>query len=80
MGKQNTYIEIDFHFVREQTTRKDVILQFVPTQHQYSYLFTKPLTSDHIHHLTSRLMLHQHSFEGHINIISFLAVFSGYAI
>ncbi|MDV3193922.1 MAG: Ty1/Copia family ribonuclease HI, partial [Sweet potato little leaf phytoplasma] len=50
------HVEIDFHFVRERVAKKDILLHFVPTQHQLADLFTKPLTRDRLQFLRSKLM------------------------
>lgn len=50
------HIEVDFYYVRERVTAKDIDLSFVPTTTQLADLFTKPLTSHRLHFLKSKLM------------------------
>jgi hypothetical protein len=37
------HIEIDFHFVRERVTRKQLVVRFLPTKDQVADGFTKAL-------------------------------------
>lgn len=50
------HVEIDFHFVREKVVTKDILLHYVPTQHQLADLFTKPLPRDCLLSLKAKLM------------------------
>ena len=37
------YIEIRYHFIRDQVERNIVVLEYIPTDHQNADIFTKPL-------------------------------------
>lgn len=50
------HIEIDFHFIRERTVRKDILLHHISSHHQVADLFTKPLTRDRLQYLKGKLM------------------------
>jgi hypothetical protein len=40
------YIEVDFHFIREKVTNKDITLKYLPTLDQLADIFTKGLTTN----------------------------------
>ena len=40
------HIDVRHHFIRDHVQKKDVKVQFVPTQHQLADIFTKPLGVD----------------------------------
>lgn len=50
------YIEIDFHFICECVVQNDTSLHFVSITLQLADLFTKPLPSDRLLFLKSKLM------------------------
>ena len=50
------HIEVDYHFVLERVVRGDLHLHFIYTEDQLADLFTKPLTTQRFHQLTSKLM------------------------
>ncbi|XP_047335705.1 uncharacterized mitochondrial protein AtMg00810-like [Impatiens glandulifera] len=49
------HIEIDFHFVREKVTRKQLLIQYIPTEDQVADIFTKGLSSHRFALLRSKL-------------------------
>ncbi|CAL2260817.1 unnamed protein product [Prunus armeniaca] len=52
------HLDIDFHFVREQLQKKDLLVQYVSTDEQLADVFTKglhgPIFSQHCAHLRLR--------------------------
>ncbi|KAI5355626.1 hypothetical protein L3X38_008521 [Prunus dulcis] len=52
------HLDIDFHFVREKVQRKDLIVQYIPTEEQIADVFTKglhsPIFLQHCLHLRLR--------------------------
>ncbi|CAL2249462.1 unnamed protein product [Prunus armeniaca] len=40
---QIKHLDIDFHFVRERVQKKDLIMQYIPTEEQVADIFTKEL-------------------------------------
>ena len=51
------HIEIDYHFVREKVTKKDLAVAFVPTDEQIADIFTKSLSSSRFQTLRHKLMV-----------------------
>ena len=49
------HLDIDYHFVREKVQKKDLLVQYVPTEEQVADVFTKglhsPIFSRHCSHL-----------------------------
>ncbi|BBG93855.1 transposable element gene [Prunus dulcis] len=49
------HLDIDYHFVREKVQKKDLLVQYVPTEEQVADVFTKglhsPIFSRHCNHL-----------------------------
>ncbi|CAL2269959.1 unnamed protein product [Prunus armeniaca] len=49
------HLDIDFHFIREKVQRKDLIVQYIPTEEQLADVFAKglhsPIFSQHFAHL-----------------------------
>ena len=37
------HVEIRYHFIRDRVERKIVCLEYIPTERQNAYIFTKPL-------------------------------------
>jgi hypothetical protein len=60
------HIEVDYHFVRENVVRGDLLLQFISTHDQLADIFTKALPSTRFLQLCSKLMVcsTDHQFEG----------------
>lgn len=56
---RNKHIEVDYHFVREKVTWKDIFLQHIFTTDQLAYLFTKSLTSAQFQLLRDKLIIHE---------------------
>lgn len=50
------YIEIDYHFVREKVSRKDLSVHFVSSHDQVADLFTKPLSAHSFQHCCGKFM------------------------
>ncbi|KAI5313376.1 hypothetical protein L3X38_042550 [Prunus dulcis] len=52
------HLDIDYHFVREKVQKKDLLVQYVPTEEQVADVFTKglhsPIFSRHCSHLRLR--------------------------
>ena len=48
-------IEIDCHFVREKVISKEVIIEFVSSNDQLAYIFTKSLRGPRIQNICSKL-------------------------
>ena len=49
------HIDIRFHFLRDIVEKGDVVLHRVDTEHQLSYIFTKPLDSSRFAFLRGEL-------------------------
>ncbi|CAH9082806.1 unnamed protein product [Cuscuta europaea] len=52
---RSKHIHIDYHFVRERVAHGDLVVQYVPTHLQLEDIFTKSLSSQHIHFLKDNL-------------------------
>ena len=49
------HIDVRHHFIRDHVQKKDVKVQFVPTQHQLADIFTKPLGADQFAYIRGNL-------------------------
>uniref|UniRef100_A0A2N9GQ99 Integrase catalytic domain-containing protein n=1 Tax=Fagus sylvatica TaxID=28930 RepID=A0A2N9GQ99_FAGSY len=60
------HIEVDFHFIREQVLRKDLVVKFVSTNDQLADIFTKSLPTQRFLDLQRNLTVsvRPHSIEG----------------
>jgi len=52
---QSKHIEVDYHFVQEKVTNRDIILQHVPSSLQPADIFTKGHTADQFCFLRDKL-------------------------
>jgi hypothetical protein len=52
---RSKHIEVDYHFVREKVTNRDIILQHVPSSLQPADIFTKGYTADRFCFLRDKL-------------------------
>ena len=61
--------ELDYHFVREKVTEKDLVVAFVTSEEQTADIFTKSLPFTRFHSLKNKLMVVSPpiSLQGHIN-------------
>lgn len=55
------HIEIDYHFVREKATRKDIQINYITSVDQIGDIFTKPLAHTRFLYLRSKLCLQETS-------------------
>jgi hypothetical protein len=53
------HIEVDYHFVREQVTRKQLNIRFISTKDQLVEGFTKPMSSQKLLEFQHNLNLSQ---------------------
>ncbi|KAK1420567.1 hypothetical protein QVD17_22267 [Tagetes erecta] len=51
------HVEVDFHFVREKVSRRELSVQFISTKDQIADVFTKPLASQRFLLLRSKLQV-----------------------
>jgi hypothetical protein len=51
------HIEVDYHFVREQVTRKQLNVRFISTKDQLAYGFTKAMSAQQLLHFQHNLNL-----------------------
>ncbi|GFZ14648.1 hypothetical protein Acr_24g0008380 [Actinidia rufa] len=60
------YIEVDYHYIREQVVAKNLVLQHISSTDQVDDVLTKPLSSTRFIYLQSKLMVspRSHLLEG----------------
>ncbi|KAJ0526175.1 putative RNA-directed DNA polymerase [Helianthus annuus] len=51
------HVEVDYHFVREQVTQGELHIKFISTDDQIADIFTKPLSSQRLEFLRSKLQV-----------------------
>ncbi|KAJ0742843.1 putative RNA-directed DNA polymerase [Helianthus annuus] len=51
------HVEVDYHFVREQVTQGELDIKFISTDDQIADIFTKPLSSQRLEFLRSKLQV-----------------------
>ena len=49
------HIPIKFHYLREQATKKNIKLEYIPKKEQVVDIFTKPLNRETFEHLRQKL-------------------------
>ena len=49
------HIPVKYHYLREQAASKNIRLEYISTQEQVAYIFTKPLKKDVFEHLSQKL-------------------------
>ena len=54
--KRTKHIDIKYHFVREKVDNKEVILKYIPTEHQLADLLTKALPNQRMSILRKRVL------------------------
>ena len=54
------HIEVKHHFIRDHVQKGDINLEFINTNHQIAYIFTKPLDKEKFEYFRSKLgmMIH----------------------
>jgi hypothetical protein len=61
---RSKHIDVQFKFVRERCMRKEVVINYIPTNRNLADLFTKPLSADLFHGACAELgLLSQRAFE-----------------
>ena len=58
LHKRMKHVDICYHYVRERVHAKDIVLQYIPTEHQVADLFTKPLGKQRLMTLRDCVMGH----------------------
>lgn len=66
------HLAIDYHFVRDLTTKNQLKVSHVPSSHQLAYLLTKPLTASRHKFLTSKIGVVESSsiLQGRIGVLT----------
>jgi hypothetical protein len=54
---KSKHIEIKYHYIRDMVQRKAIHVQYLSTDEQVAYVFTKPLASTKFEYLCERLGL-----------------------
>jgi hypothetical protein len=54
---RTNHIEVDYHFVREQVTRKQLNIRFISTKDQFADGFTKSMSAQKLRHFQHNLNL-----------------------
>jgi histone deacetylase 1/2 len=49
------HVEVDYHFVRDRVTKKEIHIRFIPSKDQLADVLTKPLASSAFTSLRSKL-------------------------
>jgi hypothetical protein len=57
MHSKRKHIPIKYHFLWEQVTKKNNIVEYVVTKEQVAYIFTKPLPWEAFEYLRQRLIV-----------------------
>jgi hypothetical protein len=55
MHSKTKHIPINFHFLREQVTEKNIKLEYIGTREQIAYILTKPIPRDTFEYLRQKL-------------------------
>jgi len=53
--ERTKHIEIDCHFIREKIISRDIKIEFVNSNNQLAYIFTKPLRIRRINYICNKL-------------------------
>jgi hypothetical protein len=56
------HIEIIYHFINDRVSRGVIKLQYIPTNEQLAYIFTKPLVKDNFSFLRDKLRVVENTF------------------
>jgi hypothetical protein len=54
---KSKHIPIKYHYLRDQVEKKNIKLEYVPTQEQVENIFTKPLSRDVFEYLRKKMGL-----------------------